>query len=224
MPNSPSQQAEIATRLGRISGLSGGQITTLSQSLDYASVEQWSDTVLAAAATGSLPTAPLNPQGGLPLGLPGAVAATRYVGATAAGAPTTGSFLVGDFVVTQIGGVLVCITAGSPGTWVRAGESVSNLAAQSGSITLDLSTASTFIVNLTGNVTGWTFSNGVAGQAAEVHFVQDATGSRTLAGTNASIKLAGGSLTLTTTASKRDVLRFRNVAGTFYETSRSLNI
>jgi hypothetical protein len=60
---------------------------------------------------------------GLPLALPGATAATRYVGATASGAPASGTFAVGDFVIDQTGKVYVCTVAGSPGTWVQAGGS-----------------------------------------------------------------------------------------------------
>lgn len=52
-------------------------------------------------------------------GLTGATAATRYVGGTASGAPASGTFAKGDFVIDQTGAVWVCITAGSPGTWVN---------------------------------------------------------------------------------------------------------
>ena len=52
-------------------------------------------------------------------GLTGAVAATRYVGGTASGAPTTGTFQVGNFVITQAGNVFICTVAGTPGTWVE---------------------------------------------------------------------------------------------------------
>lgn len=58
---------------------------------------------------------------GLPAGLVGALAATRYVGGTTSGAPVTGPFLVGDFVVTQDGSIYICTVAGSPGTWVAIG-------------------------------------------------------------------------------------------------------
>ena len=50
-------------------------------------------------------------------GLPGATAASRYAGATASGAPTTGTFAVGDFIVDQSGAMYVCTVAGTPGTW-----------------------------------------------------------------------------------------------------------
>ncbi len=67
-------------------------------------------------------TPPSLPGGaGMPLGLAGATAATRYVGATASGAPTTGTFQAGDFVVAQDGSVWVCTAAGSPGTWTQIG-------------------------------------------------------------------------------------------------------
>ena len=51
----------------------------------------------------------------------GAQATSRYAGATISGAPTTGSFLVGDYVVDQTGGMWICTVAGSPGTWARGG-------------------------------------------------------------------------------------------------------
>lgn len=55
---------------------------------------------------------------GLPIGLPGAVAAARFVGATTSGAPTTGTFAKGDYIVDQTGTMWACTVAGSPGTWV----------------------------------------------------------------------------------------------------------
>ena len=58
---------------------------------------------------------------GLPLGLTGATAPTRYVGGTTSGHPTTGTFAKGDFVIDETGLVWVCTTAGSPGTWSSVG-------------------------------------------------------------------------------------------------------
>lgn len=60
-------------------------------------------------------------------GLTGATAASRYVGATATGAPTTGTFVVGDYVIAQNGGIYVCIVAGTPGTWIAAGGVPANM-------------------------------------------------------------------------------------------------
>jgi hypothetical protein len=51
-------------------------------------------------------------------GLTGAVAVSRYAGATATGAPSTGTFAVGDFVIDQAGRIWVCTVAGTPGTWL----------------------------------------------------------------------------------------------------------
>ena len=56
-------------------------------------------------------------------GLTGATAASRYVGATTSGAPTSGTFLLGDHVVDQAGSIHVCTTGGTPGTWVQPGTS-----------------------------------------------------------------------------------------------------
>lgn len=52
-----------------------------------------------------------------PTGLTGAVAASRYAGATTSGAPSSGTFAAGDFVADQSGTIWVCVTAGTPGTW-----------------------------------------------------------------------------------------------------------
>ena len=54
-------------------------------------------------------------------GLPGAQAFSQYAGATVSGAPTVGTFRVGQWVVDQTGSIRVCTTAGSPGTWAEIG-------------------------------------------------------------------------------------------------------
>lgn len=111
--------------------------------------------------------------------------------------------------------------AGSP----QGGYStVVTKAAQGGAVTVDLSTGDTFVLQLTGNVSGLTLTNLVAGKRFKVIFNQDATGSRTLSGLDSKVKLAGAALTLTTTASKNDVLNFEVVdTSTVREISRSLN-
>jgi hypothetical protein len=53
-------------------------------------------------------------------GLVGAASASRYVGATASGAPTTGTFAIGDFVIDQTGKIWICTVAGTPGTWATS--------------------------------------------------------------------------------------------------------
>lgn len=56
-------------------------------------------------------------------GTTGAAQASRYAGATASGAPATGTFAKGDFIVSRDGNIYVCTTAGTPGTWVPLGGS-----------------------------------------------------------------------------------------------------
>jgi len=57
-------------------------------------------------------------------GLPGATSASRHAGATTSGAPVSGTFAVGDFIVDQSGAMYVCTVAGTPGTWQLSGVSV----------------------------------------------------------------------------------------------------
>lgn len=54
-------------------------------------------------------------------GVTGATAPSRYAGGTTSGAPVTGSFAVGDFVIDETGKVWICTAAGTPGTWTNAG-------------------------------------------------------------------------------------------------------
>jgi hypothetical protein len=74
---------------------------------------------VTASGAGATTTVTIPDAKGLPLGLTGAVAATRYVGGTASIAPTTGTFAIGDFVITQAGSIYICVGAGSPGTWTQ---------------------------------------------------------------------------------------------------------
>ena len=50
-------------------------------------------------------------------GLTGATTASRYVGGTTNGAPVSGTFAVGDFIIDQTSTIWVCLVAGTPGTW-----------------------------------------------------------------------------------------------------------
>lgn len=54
-------------------------------------------------------------------GISGSVAASRYVGATSSGAPTTGPHILGDWSVDQTGAIWICTSAGTPGTFVQVG-------------------------------------------------------------------------------------------------------
>lgn len=53
------------------------------------------------------------------LGLTGATNGARFVGGTSSGAPASGTFVEGDFVVAQDGTFWICTVAGSPGTWLQ---------------------------------------------------------------------------------------------------------
>ena len=46
--------------------------------------------------------------------------ASRWMGATEAGAPLTGSYKKGDFIVDVSGSFWICVADGQPGTWVSA--------------------------------------------------------------------------------------------------------
>lgn len=61
-----------------------------------------------------------------PSGVTGATAASRYVGATANGAPASGTFSVGDFIVDQTGKFWICTSAGTPGTWQQSSGGMTN--------------------------------------------------------------------------------------------------
>lgn len=82
-------------------------------------------------------------------GLTGAVAASRYAGATAGGSPASGTFAVGDFVIDRTGIVWICTTAGSPGTWIDASSTGRELAyAESNVAQTGITTTATDLTNL----------------------------------------------------------------------------
>ena len=72
---------------------------------------------------------------GYPIGLQGAQGATRYVGGTTNGAPTSGTFAVGDFIIDLSGTIWVCTTAGTPGTWTTTISSHLSLRTASSTVT-----------------------------------------------------------------------------------------
>jgi hypothetical protein len=60
-----------------------------------------------------------------PSGVTGAAQFSRYTGATAGGAPTSGTYVQGDWVVDRVNGrVYICTVGGTPGTWVNAATGV----------------------------------------------------------------------------------------------------
>ena len=122
-------------------------------------------------------------------GLPGATAASRYAGATASGAPTTGTFAVGDFIVDQSGAMYVCTVAGTPGTWVA----LRNATQLQG--TAVSATAPTSNQVLQYNGTAWTpatFSGGAPGTLVSVSIAN-----RSLSSPNTNTFITATALTLT---------------------------
>ncbi|MCE5291592.1 MAG: hypothetical protein LLG14_20465 [Nocardiaceae bacterium] len=51
-------------------------------------------------------------------GVTGATNAGRFAGVTTSNAPSSGTFSVGDYILTTNGQMYVCVAAGTPGTWV----------------------------------------------------------------------------------------------------------
>lgn len=82
-------------------------------------------------------------------------------------------------------------------------ETIYAFGTTNGTIAPNASTASVFTITLNGNLTLNAFTNPIAGQAITMIVTQDATGSRTLSST---MKFAGASKTLTTTATNIDVI------------------
>ena len=97
-----------------------------------------------------------------PTGLTGATSATRYVGATASGAPGSGTFVTGDFITTLDGHIFVCTTGGTPGTWANAGASagVSTFNSRSGAV---VPANADYLAVASGGLTGATTATRYAG-------------------------------------------------------------
>jgi hypothetical protein len=104
-----------------------GSVATARTNLGLGTAATQASTAFAAAAHkanhevgGSDPFTGIVPGSAFaPGGLTGATAATRFVGGTAASAPASGTFALGDFVITQSGSMYICTVAGTPGTWTQ---------------------------------------------------------------------------------------------------------
>lgn len=75
-------------------------------------------------------------------GAPSAITTAGYLGVIAAGPPTTGTYLKGDWVTDQNGARWTCTTAGTPGVWTQepgtggGGGGVTSFDTRTGSVTL----------------------------------------------------------------------------------------
>ena len=78
----------------------------------------------------------------------------------------------------------------------------------SGTVDLDFTADTNFVLTLTGNITSLTASNEVAGQSGFIVFIQDGTGGRTVSLHGDYETAAGAGLTLTSTASATDIVPY----------------
>ena len=144
-------------------------------------------------------------------GATGAVAVSRYAGATASGAPITGTFAKGDWVIGQDGALWICTDAGNPGIWVSAAVAAAGVALLAGatftgSVTVPAIAASMPGATAASRYAGATASGApVSGTFANGDFVIDQTGkiwictdgatrTFTQAGTGSYLPLSGGSI------------------------------
>ncbi|MCD2193532.1 hypothetical protein LQ327_09065 [Actinomycetospora endophytica] len=126
-----------ATDTGKLSYDFGGGWMTLSDVASYISAK---GDLLVGSAANQLVRVPVGsdgyalvarssaaqgvdwePQAGQALNLSGATQATRFVGGTHNGPPSSGTFSAGDFVIDNLSDVWVCVYPGSPGQWIRNG-------------------------------------------------------------------------------------------------------
>lgn len=96
----------------------------------------------------------------------------------------------------------------------------------SATMALNAANGETIRVAMTANLGAWTMPAGNPSQVCTVEFIQDATGSRTIGTPPLNVLFAGGTPTLTTTASKRDAFTFRydSTDSKWVEVSRALNL
>jgi hypothetical protein len=105
---------------------------------------------------------------GLPVGGPGILGAatlSRYVGATTGGAPATGTFAVGDYVIDVTGKVFICTVAGSPGTWAVVGSSITGAFTTTGDVTAQSGNAAQVVIGDEGPALQAGIEFGLAGDA-----------------------------------------------------------
>jgi hypothetical protein len=107
-----------------------------------------------------------------PSGLTGAVQPARFAGGTTSGAPASGTFSTGDFIVDQSGRMWICTAGGSPGTWVAlvnrtAAETISGLKTFTGNMIIQSGSGNGLVISSDGTATsaGAVYFNPAAGNA-----------------------------------------------------------
>jgi hypothetical protein len=142
-------------------------------------------------------------------------AALPKAGGAMTGAITTNSTFDGVDIATR-DGVLTSTTTTANAALPKAGGTMTGAVvgatdtdtSNSGTVDLDFTADTNFVLTLTGNITSLTASNEVAGQSGFIVFIQDGTGGRTVA-LHGDYETAGGAgLTLTSTASATDIVPY----------------
>jgi len=174
-----------ATNVTAAGALMDSEVTNL------AAVKAFAASDYATAAQGTLATNALPKAGGA---LTGAVTTnSTFDGVDVAACNTTA-----NAALPKAGGTLTGAVVGATDTD----------ASNSGTVDLDFTNNTNFVLTLTGNITSLTASNEVAGQSGFIVFIQDGTGSRTVA-LHGDYETAGGAgLTLTSTASATDIVPY----------------
>lgn len=93
-----------------------------------------------------------------------------------------------------------------------------------GAATYSLANGTITELTLTGNVTSFSITGGVAGQTLTLTLVQDATGSRTLAGTSGILWESAIIPVLTTTGGRRDVFNLYHNGTSWVEAGSAQNV
>lgn len=134
--SAPFPQTGSGTRQYRILIDTEVMIVTGGQGTGTLTVSRGADGSTAAGHTGGVSVIPVITPGAIAnlgnmffvqmgvTGQTGAVTPTMYVGGTNGGPPSTGTFVVGNWVVDIAGQIYICTVAGTPGTWLQAAAPV----------------------------------------------------------------------------------------------------
>ena len=153
-----------------------------------------------------------------------ASAALPKAGGALTGAITTNSTFDGVDIATR-DGILTSTTTTAGAALPKAGGTMTGTlvakvattatdtdTSNTGSVTLDFGANQNFVLTLTGNITSLGASNEVVGQSGFIAFIQDGTGSRTVALHGDYETPAAAGLTLTATASATDLVPYLVIA------------
>jgi hypothetical protein len=185
-----------ATNVTAAGALMDSEVTNLAEVKAFAASDY------ATAAQGTLATNALPKSGGAMTGAITTNSTFDGVDIATRDAVLTSTTTTANAALPKAGGTMTGAVVGATDT------DTSN----SGTVDLDFTDNTNFVLTLTGNITSLTASNEVVGQSGFITFIQDGTGSRTVA-LHGDYETAGGSgLTLTSTASATDIVPYVVVA------------